>query len=273
LYCNIITFRNRNIKCAQLNWTAGAGNPTSYDVYFGTASNPPLVSISQPGTTYNPGTLSYNTTYYYRIVPNNGAGPASGCAINQFTTAASISYNVNRTTGITYSSIIGTGISATGWRNGTNTDDNLSTSQPIGFNFPYQGTTYSNFSLSTNGFITFNVGTSNTGGGNGVYSYTNSLNTIGGTLIVAPFYEDLVCQGNSGSQSSLDASMKYSVSGVAGSRILTVEWTGMEIYNNSGPNLNFQMKLYEATGESISFMESWKDSMVLSIISILIQLV
>lgn len=238
-----------NSNAVQLNWTPGSGDPTSYDVYFGTTSNPPLVSVSQIATTYNPGALAYNTTYFYKIVPKNGAGPASGCAVNQFSTATGINYDVNRTTGNTFTSILGTGTSASGWRNGTNTDDNLSTSQPIGFNFPYQGTTYSNFSVSTNGFITFNVGTSNTGGGNGVYSYTNGLNAVGGTLIVAPFYEDLVCQGNSGAQSSLDGSMKYAVSGVVGSRILTVEWTGMEIYNNAGPNLNFQLKLYEATGD------------------------
>ena len=238
-----------NSNAVQLNWTPGAGNPTSYDVYFGTSANPPLVSPSHLTTTYNPGVLNYNTTYFYKIVPKNSAGSASGCSVNQFTTATAINYNVNRTTGISYSSIIGTGTSASGWRNGTNTDDNLSNSQPIGFNFPYQGTTYSNFSLSTNGFITFNVGTSNTGGGNGDYSYTNSLNDTGGTLIVAPFYEDLICQGNSGSQTSLNNSMKYAVSGVAGSRILTVEWTGMEIFNHAGPNLNFQVKLYEATGD------------------------
>ncbi|MBL0103894.1 MAG: hypothetical protein IPP51_09135 [Bacteroidetes bacterium] len=39
-----------------LSWTAGTGNPTSYDVYFGTASNPPLVSAGQIGTTFNPDT-------------------------------------------------------------------------------------------------------------------------------------------------------------------------------------------------------------------------
>lgn len=238
-----------NSTASQLSWTAGGGNPTSYDVYFGTSSNPPLVASAIAATTFNPGALNLNTTYYYQIVPRNSTGPATGCSVNQFTTSPAINYNVNRNTGIAYSSILGTGTSATGWRNGTNTDDNMSTSQPIGFNFPYQGSTYNSFLVSTNGFITFNTATSNTGGGTGVYSYTNGLSDAGGTLIVAPFYEDLVCQGNSGSQSSLDASMKYALNGTAGNRILTIEWTGMETYNNPGPNLNFQAKLYEATGE------------------------
>src|SRR5690606_38503274 len=53
---------------------------TSYDVYFGTAMTPPLVSNNQGGATYNPGTLVPNTTYYWRIVPSNSGGDAAGCA-------------------------------------------------------------------------------------------------------------------------------------------------------------------------------------------------
>lgn len=236
-------------KSTSLSWTAGTGNPTSYDVYFGTASNPPLVAPNQVANTFNPGVLNSNTTYFYKIVPRNSTGPATGCAINSFTTAPNINFNVNRFTGVTYTSVLASGTSFGTWRNGSNTDDNLSASQPIGFNFPYLGSTFSNFSVSTNGFITFNTGTSLTGNGNGAYSYTNSLGLTDGTLIIAPFYEDMVCQGNPGSQSSLDASIRYLTSGPVGSRILTVEWAEMEIYNNPGPNLNFQLKLYEATGE------------------------
>ena len=41
---------------AILSWTptVGAGDPTAYDVYFGTSSNPPLVSSNQTATTYAP---------------------------------------------------------------------------------------------------------------------------------------------------------------------------------------------------------------------------
>ncbi|MGA2091873.1 MAG: S8 family serine peptidase [Sedimentisphaerales bacterium] len=54
---------------ATLNWTAGTG-VTTHDVYFGTVSPPPFVG-NQPGTTFNPGTLSYGTTYYWRINERN----------------------------------------------------------------------------------------------------------------------------------------------------------------------------------------------------------
>lgn len=48
-----------------LSWT---GDPlaTSRNVYFGT-SNPPAYIGNQTATTYNPGTLALNTTYYWRI--------------------------------------------------------------------------------------------------------------------------------------------------------------------------------------------------------------
>jgi len=69
----------------QLSWSATAG-ATGYDVYFGTTTTPPIVSTNQVGTTYNPGTLNPNTTYYWRIVPRNSSGSATGCTNWSFTT-------------------------------------------------------------------------------------------------------------------------------------------------------------------------------------------
>ena len=68
-----------------ITWAATA-TATGYDVYFGTSATPPLVSSNQAGTTYNPGTLSSNTTYYHKIVPRNSVGPATGCNTWSFTT-------------------------------------------------------------------------------------------------------------------------------------------------------------------------------------------
>jgi hypothetical protein len=58
-----------------LTWSAANG-ATSYDVHFGTLSSPPLVT-NTTATTYSPGTLSPNTTYYWQIVAQNSAGPTS----------------------------------------------------------------------------------------------------------------------------------------------------------------------------------------------------
>lgn len=55
---------------ADLSWTGGDPNPqdtVTYDVHFGTTTPPPLVSSDQPVTTYDPGTMIYDTTYYWQI--------------------------------------------------------------------------------------------------------------------------------------------------------------------------------------------------------------
>ncbi|UCD14337.1 MAG: hypothetical protein JSW60_02680 [Thermoplasmatales archaeon] len=55
---------------ANLSWTGGDpdGDPVTYDVYFGDSSSPPKVSSNQTNTTYDPGTMNYNTTYYWKII-------------------------------------------------------------------------------------------------------------------------------------------------------------------------------------------------------------
>ncbi|MHC4799312.1 MAG: DUF6298 domain-containing protein, partial [Planctomycetota bacterium] len=73
---------------ANLSWTAGSG-ATSHDVYFGTDSTPDSGEFkgNQSGTTYDPGTLSLNTTYYWRIDEVNGSGTTTG-TVWSFTTEA-----------------------------------------------------------------------------------------------------------------------------------------------------------------------------------------
>jgi hypothetical protein len=67
-----------------LSWTAGGG-ATSHDVYFGTSSPPPFIR-NQTATTYDPGTMAENTTYYWRIDSVNDYGTTTGTAW-YFTTA------------------------------------------------------------------------------------------------------------------------------------------------------------------------------------------
>jgi hypothetical protein len=64
---NSSTSININID---LSWTGGDpdGDPVTYDVYFGTNSTPPEVVSNQTATTYAPGTMNYNTTYYWKII-------------------------------------------------------------------------------------------------------------------------------------------------------------------------------------------------------------
>jgi hypothetical protein len=76
---------------ADLSWTGGdpdAGDTVTYDVYFGTSSTPPLVSNDQSGTTYDPGTLAYSTTYYWKIVATDNRGASTTGPLWDFTTVA-----------------------------------------------------------------------------------------------------------------------------------------------------------------------------------------
>lgn len=72
-----------------LSWTGGGspGSTITYDVYFGLTNTPPKISANQSATTYDPSTLAYNTTYYWKIVAwdqdqNSADGP-----LWQFTTS------------------------------------------------------------------------------------------------------------------------------------------------------------------------------------------
>ncbi|NIA14303.1 MAG: hypothetical protein GWP08_09485 [Nitrospiraceae bacterium] len=69
---------------ADLSWTAGSG-ATSHNVYFGTSNPPPFVT-TQAGTTYDPGTMAEDTTYYWKIVEENAYGTTEG-PVWQFRTA------------------------------------------------------------------------------------------------------------------------------------------------------------------------------------------
>ncbi|MHC4086990.1 MAG: GLUG motif-containing protein [Planctomycetota bacterium] len=59
-----------------LSWTAGF-NAMSHDVYFGTSINPPFV-CNQTSTTFDTGTMDYDTTYYWRIVEVSKWGKTTG---------------------------------------------------------------------------------------------------------------------------------------------------------------------------------------------------
>ncbi len=163
-------------------------------------------------------------------------------------------YTVTRSTGITYSSIASTGNSIPSWRNtyspgssGGANDDNRSYFINIGFDFWYLGVRYSQFSISTNGFIDFSSSTAD-GTGSSAYGYYNPAfsSTTPTALALCPFYCDLTTSAGS---DPLGNDIKYLLSGAAPNRVLTVQWISMSAYGESTlSNLNFQVKIYESTG-------------------------
>jgi hypothetical protein len=83
---------------ADLSWTPGSGS-TSSDVYFGADSTPDSGEFqgNQTATTFEPGTMSNNTTYYWRIDEINVGGTTTG-NVWSFTTVAEENYTVGNTT-------------------------------------------------------------------------------------------------------------------------------------------------------------------------------
>jgi acid phosphatase type 7 len=67
---------NVSATISQLNW-APANYANSYDVYLGTSISP-TYKTNTTDTNYNPGTLSYSTTYYWRIDSVNSGVTATG---------------------------------------------------------------------------------------------------------------------------------------------------------------------------------------------------
>jgi hypothetical protein len=72
-----------------LVWSASPG-ATSYDVYFGTSNPPPFV-VNTTSTTYSPGTLTGNTTYYWYVVAKGPSG-AEPSATWSFTTQTPLQF-------------------------------------------------------------------------------------------------------------------------------------------------------------------------------------
>jgi hypothetical protein len=73
---------------ADLYWECSDpdGDPLTYDVYFGTSSNPPLMSEGQSETTYDLGIMNYDKTYYWRIVAHDDHSNEAEGDVWEFTT-------------------------------------------------------------------------------------------------------------------------------------------------------------------------------------------
>ncbi len=77
---------------ATLSWAAAA-DADSYDIYMDTNADPTTLVGNVSGTSYSVASnLSLNTVYYWKIVPKNNVGTATGCTVSSFTTSATPPY-------------------------------------------------------------------------------------------------------------------------------------------------------------------------------------
>ncbi len=149
-------------------------------------------------------------------------------------------YNFVATTG-TYTATSGQ-TSITGL--GSSVDDAISNAINIGFTFNYEGTDYTQFKASSNGWITFNTAITST------YA-TNNLASNAGRPIIAPLWDDLECSNATGASEKY---VNYVLTGSSPNRVLTVEWFKHRWnYYSQNNVISFQIKLYE-TSNIIEFI-------------------
>ena len=146
-----------------LGWTAGVG-ATSHDVYFGTVS-PGTFQGNQTGTTFDTGTMSTNTTYYWRIDEKSASGTTTG-DVWSFTTVppppgqagnptpANEVTNVGLTTDLSWTAGVGA----------TSHDVYFGTTSPGIFRGNQTGTTFDTGTMSTNTTYYWRIDEKNAGG-------------------------------------------------------------------------------------------------------------
>ncbi len=113
-------------------------------------------------------------------------------------------------------------------------DDVTGGSFPIGFTFNFDGTDYTTFTVSSNGWMKLGAHTTNSDLGNGFDA---------GALypILAGFWDDLRTNNNGGY-------IRYKTDGPIGFQVLTVEWNATYWSDpTSGPWI-WQVRLYETSG-------------------------
>jgi hypothetical protein len=152
--------------------------------------------------------------------------------------------NVVNTTG-TYTDLGTTGTAITT----ASTDDANSAATPIGFNFVFNGTTFTNFVLNTNGFIKLG-GTAPTGPQytDGGQSILNGPIDGAETNLILPFNQDLTAGSAGGTE------YRVTTTGTSPNQVCTIQWKNVsdKVRGTIGTqyaNFSFQAKLYEGTNQ------------------------
>ncbi|MEZ5197572.1 MAG: FISUMP domain-containing protein [Bacteroidales bacterium] len=78
-----------------LSWSCSDpdGDDLTYNIYFGTEVNPPLIEVNYVDTFYNPGTLLNDTTYFWKIVAYDTPGDSTAGDIWSFSTIEQSSWS------------------------------------------------------------------------------------------------------------------------------------------------------------------------------------
>ena len=187
-----------------LSWTAGSG-ATSHDVYFGTSS-PGSFQGNQTAATFDPGTLSYDITYYWRIDEINAAGTTTGTVWN-FTTEQAPQppgQATNPSPAHTATNIdVDADLSWTEGTNSTSSDVYFGTSSPGTFQGNQTATTFETGTMSNDTTYYWRIDEINTGGtttGN-VWNFT--------TIVAAPSQASNPSPADSATDVGIDTDLSW----------------------------------------------------------------
>jgi len=170
-----------------LSWNGSTG-ATSYDVYFGTASPPPLVT-NTAGTSYAPGTLSGGTVYYWQVAARNSGGSTTS-AIWVFTTqvsgpqAPALIAPVNGAAGVTLAPTLSWNAAA----GATSYDVYFGAAFPPPLVTNTAGTSYAPGTLSGGTVYYWQVGARNSGGSSksAIWMFTTQIGPPAAPALTAP---------------------------------------------------------------------------------------
>ena len=192
------------------------------------------------GTTNNCSSTATKTINYSPpIVINATADANPGCSplttqlhANAFNpNGSAANYTFLTSTGITLNSMTGSTVVIGNGVDNTPT----ATPVPIGFNFTYEGISYSTYSVSPDGWIKL-------GSGNASAENINSVSSTVNTPKIYPYWGD-IATGTTGD-------IKTLVSGNSPNRIFIVQWFVTVPRALAGPaNSTFQAWLYESSGK------------------------
>ena len=140
----------------------------------------------------------------------------------------------------------------------TNTDDDNSAAQPIGFTFSFNGTAFTQFVLNTNGLIRLGSAGPSSAAAFPPFAQAAESGPISGTNaadinLIAPFNLDLGPGTGGGTE------YRVATTGTAPNRICIIQWTNVAdkpqaaaagvptVITTQLANFSFQVKLYETT--------------------------
>ncbi len=208
--------------------TASPATTTTYTV-VGTDANGCTSSATVTVTVGN-GVTAIATATPGTVCPG-GAVQLNSQGLVPFTTSTANLYTFSTSTGAALNPMTG----ATNVGVAPNDDTGMAATG-IGFTFNFNGTNYTDFSASPDGFIRMGTTTA-------ADQFTNSMTSATNTPKIAPYWDDVALGGT-----GLGGYVRKLVVGTAPSRICIVEWNVTIPRNTTGtPNSKFQLWMYETT--------------------------